>query len=104
MLANSWCLRKSPTTAPQIRPLVDAMLSSHLWNTWLVKSAPLLGQAGEAKKYVTALDQLAGLAHRAGEVADARKLLEQAVTVCDQAELKDEKRALAKRLEGLASA
>jgi tetratricopeptide (TPR) repeat protein len=60
-----------------------------------------LQAAGETRKLVTALDQLAALEHRAGNAGNAKKLLEQAVTIADNAEMKDEKRELKRRLESL---
>ncbi|HMV67282.1 MAG TPA: hypothetical protein PKA64_10560 [Myxococcota bacterium] len=60
-----------------------------------------LQAAGDHRKLVTALDQLAMLEHRAGNAGNAKKLLEQAMTVADTADMKDEKREIKRRLESL---
>lgn len=69
--------------------------------TYLEKALPLSRASRDARKTVTTLDALAALVARAGEKEAARAYLTEAVGICDQAELKDEKRTLAKRLESL---
>lgn len=60
-----------------------------------------LQAAGDARKLVTALDQLAGLEHRSGNTPIAQRLLQDAITIAERAEMKDERRDLRKRLEGI---
>lgn len=69
---------------------------------YLRKARPLLEQAGDARKLVGTLDQLAALTQRAGKVDEARGLLGEAIAHADQAQLKDERKALQKRLDAMA--
>lgn len=68
---------------------------------FLERALPLARAAKDARKVVTALDALAALSVQASDPATAKAYLEEAVSIAEQAELKDEKRALAKRLEQL---
>ncbi|MCB9665682.1 MAG: hypothetical protein H6732_16355 [Alphaproteobacteria bacterium] len=70
--------------------------------TWLQRARPLLEQVGDTRKLVGTLDQLAALRQRAGKADEAKALLAEAVGHADKAQLKDEKKALQKRLESLA--
>lgn len=69
--------------------------------TWLDKALPLLEKAGDARRYVASADQLAAVHQAAGKGTDAIALLEKAVDIAGKAGLKDERRALTKRLEQL---
>ncbi len=69
----------------------------------LEKALPLLRSAGDARKLVTTLDALSAINARAGDAAAARTFLTEAISVTEAANMKDEHRALVKRLESLAS-
>jgi tetratricopeptide (TPR) repeat protein len=67
----------------------------------LRRSLQPLQAAREVRKLVTALDQLAAIEHRRGDAETAKKLLNDAINIARQADLKDEKKALKKRLESI---
>lgn len=67
----------------------------------LRRSLQPLQAARDARKLVTALDQLAAIEHRRGDAETAKKLLNDAINIARQADLKDEKKALKKRLESI---
>lgn len=69
----------------------------------LEKALPLLEKAGDHRKTLTAYDQLAGIAHRAGDAATTGSLLDKAIALADATGMKDEKRALAKKREQVAA-
>jgi tetratricopeptide (TPR) repeat protein len=60
-----------------------------------------LQQARDVRKLVTALDQLAAIEHGAGNSETAQKLLNDAISIARQAEMKDARKALKKRLESI---
>ncbi len=69
--------------------------------TWLDRALPLLEKAGDARRYVASADQLAAVHVAGGRQGDALPLLEKAVAMAQKAGLKDERRALSKRLDQL---
>lgn len=67
--------------------------------TYLQRAIRPLQAAREVRKLLTTLDQLALLEHRAGNTSTAVKLLNDAINIARDADLKDEKRELKKHLE-----
>lgn len=67
----------------------------------LQRSLKPLQAAGDARKLVSALDQLAAIEYREGNAQGARKMLADAVGLARQAGLKDERKALKKRLDSI---
>jgi tetratricopeptide (TPR) repeat protein len=65
----------------------------------LRKAVPLLTEAKDHRKVVNVLDNLATVEKRGGRLDAARKLLAQAEDVADKAGLKNERRALRKKIE-----
>jgi tetratricopeptide (TPR) repeat protein len=68
---------------------------------FLQKALQPLGQAGEARKLLAALDNLAAVEAGGGNLDRAKKILEDAVRIAGEANLKDEKHALEKRLQSI---
>ena len=58
-------------------------------------------QAGDSRKLVSALDALAGIESRSGNVAVARKHLSDAVEIAKKANLREERKALKRKLDSL---
>ena len=69
--------------------------------TWLDKVLPLLEAAKDARRYVASADALASVEAGGGNPTRAIALLEKAVALATESGLKDERRALSKRLEQL---
>jgi len=67
----------------------------------LREAVRLLNAARDFRKLVSALDNLAAVEARAGNNEGAKKLLSDAIGVAKNADLKDERRALRKRLDQL---
>ena len=67
----------------------------------LDKALPLLKASGEARKLASVFDQLGAIAQAGGDKGAAKQYLTQALEVCTQAGLKDERRQINKRLEAL---
>lgn len=70
----------------------------------LLTALPLIRQARDGRKLLSALDALARLEEQGGDTAAARKFLEEALELARQNGLKDARKAFKKRLDGLATA
>ncbi|MCB9679901.1 MAG: hypothetical protein H6733_00390 [Alphaproteobacteria bacterium] len=64
--------------------------------------APLRQSGRDPRKLASTLDQLAAIAMATGAKDEARRHLTDAIAICDAASLKDERKALAKKLESIA--
>lgn len=67
----------------------------------LQRSLRPLHAARDVRKMVTAMDQLAAIEHRTGNVEGARKLLTDAMTLASNNNLKEERKGLKRRLDSL---
>jgi tetratricopeptide (TPR) repeat protein len=67
----------------------------------LQRSLRPLQAARDSRKLVSAMEQLAAIEHRGGNVEAAKRLLNDAIVIAREADLNDEKRALKKRLESI---
>lgn len=67
----------------------------------LRKAVPMLQEAKDHRKVVNVLDNLATIEKRGGRIEAARKLLTQAEDIADKAGLKDERKAIRRKIEEL---
>jgi tetratricopeptide (TPR) repeat protein len=67
----------------------------------LERALPILSAAGDARKLLSSLDNLGRISAHGGNKVDAKGWYEKAIEVANQAGLKDERRDLQKRLDGL---